>query len=184
MQNMMSEASAPFTRMITPNEHTKAAMEWSDISNRIATYNIKNAELQYMVYAHGVKVMDKLAENVTNKVNSGVEVNSLIGMYQEWLNISDKEFVSLFESDDYSQLMAEVGAMQMKLRKDIELQTEKMLVNVPVATRSEIDELHKAIYDLKSQVRQLHSMMELENDAKGDTATEETAAKKTAAKKA
>ena len=171
--NLMNEAAAPFTRLVTPTPQTKSAQEWADIANRIALYNIKNAELQYMIYANGVKVMDELADNISRKVQNGEQVNSIVALYQEWLNISDKSYVALFESEAYAQLMAEVGSMQMKLRKDIELQTEKMMGNLPVATRSELDELYKVIYDLKSQVRQLQSMMEIENDevaAAGNTA--------------
>lgn len=162
--NMMSEAAAPFTKMMSPNQYTKTMMEWQDIANRMAVYNIKNAELQYMMYTQGVKVMDKLAENVMNKIQSGEEINSMMALYQEWMNLSDKTFVSLFESDEYSRLMAEVSAMQLKLKKDIENQMEKMMTGIPVATRSEMDELYKTIYDLKKQVRQLEKMMDLGNE--------------------
>lgn len=164
MHNMFESAVSPIARMVTPNQHTKAMAEWQDIANRAMVYNIKNAELQYMVYLQGTKVMDALAENVTNKMQHCEEVKSMMALYQEWMSISDKTFVSLFESEAYSQLMAEVSAMQLKLKKDIELQTEKMLVNVPVATRSEMDELYKTIYDLKKEVRQLEKMMELETE--------------------
>lgn len=81
-----------------------------------------------------------------------------MALYQEWMNISDKTFVSLFESDEYSEKMAEVSAMQMRLKKDMEKQAEKMLVGLPVATRSEMDELYKTIYDLKKQVRELEKL--------------------------
>jgi polyhydroxyalkanoate synthesis regulator phasin len=159
--NMMTEAAAPFTKMMTPNQQTKTMMEWQDISNRIAVYNIKNAELQYMMYTQGTKVMDKLAENVMNKVQSNEEITSIMALFEEWMNISDKTFVSLFETDEYSKLMAEVSAMQLKLKKDIENQMEKFMVGVPVATRSEMDELYKTIYELKKQVRQMEKMMEI-----------------------
>jgi hypothetical protein len=164
MHSMFENAVSPIARMMTPNQHTKSMAEWQDIANRAMVYNIKNAELQYMVYTQGTKVMDALAENITNKMQHGEEVKSMMALYQEWMSISDKTFVTLFESEAYSQLMAEVSAMQLKLKKDIELQTEKMLVNVPVATRSEMDELYKTIYDLKKEVRQLEKMMELDTE--------------------
>jgi polyhydroxyalkanoate synthase subunit PhaE len=107
-------------------------------------------------------------------------VNSVMALYQEWLNLSDKEFVQLFESDEYAKIMADTASLQMRLRKDIELQMEKSLSSFPVATRSEVEELHKTIYDLKKQVRQLEKMMEMETEEE----TEATpAAKKTAARK-
>jgi hypothetical protein len=174
--NQMNEAFAPFTKMITPNQQTKVIAEWNDILNRMAVYNIKNAEMQYMIYNQGVKVMDQLAENVAKMIQEGKEVNSMLALYQEWLNISDKVYVSLFESDEYSKLMAEVSAMQLKLRKDIENQMEKYMTGIPVATRSEMDEMYKTIYDLKKQVRQLEKMM-----GEGDESieTEEKTTKRT-----
>lgn len=188
MQQAFQDAVAPMARMITPNQYTKTAAEWSDIADRIAIYNIKNAEMQYMVYQQGNKVMDRLVEHIANKVENGSEVSSLTALYQEWLNIGDKVYVELFESDDYSKLMAEVSAMQLKLRKEMDLQAEKMLGNLPVATRSEMDELYKVIYDLKKEVRQLEKMMEIESTdeeviTEEATSTEAKQARKTAAKK-
>jgi polyhydroxyalkanoate synthase subunit PhaE len=151
----LNNAVAPMMKMVTPNQHTKAMAEWSDISNRMMVYNIKNAELQYMIYNQGTKVMDTLAENIAAKIEKGEEVSNMLAMYQEWLNLSDKTFVSLFETEEYSKLMAEVSSLQMNLKKDVEGQLEKMMVGIPVATRSEMDEIYKTIYDLKKQVRQL-----------------------------
>ena len=147
--NMMSEATAPFTKLMTPTAQSKTMQEWSDISKRIAEYNIKNAELQYMIYNQGTKVMDQLAENITKKTKEGTEIKSMLALYQEWLNISDKVYVSLFESTEYTKLMSEVSSMQNKLRKDIDLQMEKLMKDIPVATRSEMDEVYKTIYELK-----------------------------------
>jgi hypothetical protein len=153
--NMMTEAAAPFTKMMPANQQTKAMSEWSDIANRTMVYNIKNAELQYMIYNQGQKVMDALAENTAAKIKEGKEVNSLIALYQEWLGISDKVFVSLFESEEYSKMMSEVSGMKLKLQKDTEVQMEKMMTGIPVATRSEMDEVYKSIYDLKKQLKDL-----------------------------
>lgn len=173
----LNNAMSPITKMMTPNQHTKSMMEWNDIANRMMVYNIKNAEMQYMIYNQGVKVMDSLAENVAAKMQKGEEVSNMMALYQEWLNISDKVYVSLFESEEYSKLMAEVSALQMKLRKDVEAQMEKMLVAVPVATRSEMDEMYKAIYDLKKQVRSLEKQLEA-TDTEGAEETAKSKSKK------
>ena len=177
---MMTEAAAPFNKMVTPNQITKAMNAWQDISNRMAIYNIRNAELQYMMYQQGVKVMDQLAENVQAKIQSGEEINSIMNLFQEWMNISDKTYVALFESDEYSKLMAEVSAMQLRLKKDIELQMEQFMSGVPVATRSEMDELYKTIYELKKRVRDLEKTSD-NAEAEADAA-EKTAARKTTKK--
>ncbi len=168
-QSMMQNAVSPMAKMMTPNQHTKSIAEWQDIADRTMVYNIKNAQMQYMMYTQGTKVMDALAESVMHKLEAGEEVKSMMSLYQDWMSISDKTFVSLFESDEYSQLMAEVSALQLKLRKDMEAQMEKGLAGIPVATRTELDELYKTIYDLKKEVRQLSRMLEIDG---GVAATE------------
>ncbi len=165
LYGQLQNAVSPMMRMMTPNASTRGMQEWSDILNRLTQWSIKNAELQYMVYNQGTKVMDRLAENVAAKVQSGEEVKSMMVLYQEWLNLSDKTFVELFESDAYSTLMAETSGMQLRLKKDVETQMEKAMVNIPVATRSELDELYKSIYDLKKQVRTLERAAADSNDA-------------------
>lgn len=174
MYGQMSEAFAPFTKMMSPNQHTRTMTEWQDIANRMAIYNIRNAELQYMMYTQGTKAMDALAENIMDKMQSNEEVSSIMALYQEWMNLSDKTFVQLFESDEYSQLMAEVSSMQLKLKKDVEVQMEKFMTGIPVATRSEMDELYKTIYDLKKRVRDMERTGE-ETPAATATTTATTA---------
>lgn len=180
LYNNMQSAMAPMARMSTPNKYTKNMAEWGDISNRMVQFSIKNAELQYLVYEQGQKVMEEMAQMLTQKIQNGEEITSVMALYQDWMRVSDKTFVKLFESESYSALMAEVGSMQMRLKKDMELQMEAGLANVPVATRSELDELYKTIYDLKKQVRQMEKMMEVEgdNDNIADATTASTIAKK------
>ncbi len=184
MQSMMQNAASPISKMVTPNKYTKSMAEWQDIADRTMVYNIKNAQLQYMMYAQGQKVMDALAESVMHKMEQGQEVKSMLSLYQEWMSISDKNFVSLFESDEYSALMGEVSALQLKLKKDMEGQMEKMLHGIPVATRSELDELYKTIYDLKKEVRQLSKMLEIDGEVASQPAANTTFAADTAAPEA
>lgn len=174
---MMSSVS-PFAKLMTPSNDSKNIAEWNEIMNQVNIYNIKNAELQFMVYQNGSKVMEKIAESVMHKIENGEEVNSMMKLYQDWLNTSDKTFVELFETDEYSKLMAEVSSLQMRIKKSVEKQTEKMFENIPLATRSEMDEVYQTIYDLKKEVRQLQSMLELENEPVAATKKKATTKKK------
>lgn len=164
MQSQLMNSVSPFAKLITPSNDTKTINEWAEIMNNVNIYNIKNAELQHMIYQNGSKVMEKIAESVMHKIENGEEVNSMIKLYQEWLNTSDKLFVEMFETDEYSKLMSEVSSLELGIKKAVEKQTEKMFKNVPVATRSEMDEVYQVIHDLKTQVRQLQSMLELETE--------------------
>lgn len=189
--SQMNSAVSPFMKLMTPTNDMKTMQEWNDIINNLNIYNIKSAELQYMVYETGMKVMESIAENLMHKVENGEDVNSMMKLYQEWLNLSDSEYVKLFETDQYSQLMAEVSALQLSIKKDVELQTEKAFTHLPVVTRSEINEVYQAIYDLKKEMRASQKTTSTTSSAKTTSttspetpkATTKTATKKTTKRK-
>lgn len=189
--SQMNSAVSPFMKLMTPTNDMKTMQEWNDIINNLNIYNIKSAELQYMVYETGMKVMESIAENLMHKVENGEDVNSMMKLYQEWLNLSDSEYVKLFETDQYSQLMAEVSALQLSIKKDVELQMEKAFTHLPVVTRSEINEVYQAIYDLKKEMRASQKTTSTTSSAKTTSttspetpkATTKTATKKTTKRK-
>ncbi|MEZ5047200.1 MAG: poly(R)-hydroxyalkanoic acid synthase subunit PhaE [Chitinophagaceae bacterium] len=172
MHTQVMNAVSPFAKLMTPTQDVKTMNEWNEIVNQMNVYNIKSAEMQYMVYEKGMKIMENMASQLMHKIENGEDVDSIMKLYQEWLNMSDAEYVNLFETDTYSALMAEVSALQLRIKKAVETQMEKAFVNVPLATRSEMDEVYQSIYDLKKQVRQLQSMLDLDvNPVSKTTAT-------------
>lgn len=159
-KNAMAEAVSPLSKLVEENSNVKNAKAWNEIFDRMAQYNIKNNELQYMIYQHGYKVMEQVAENLAKKIQNGESIESIIKVYQDWLMTGDQIFTNLFQSDEYSRLMTEVSSLQMKVKQEVDNQMEKMFfVNLPVATRSEMDEVYKNLYDLKKMVRQMEKMM-------------------------
>jgi polyhydroxyalkanoate synthesis regulator phasin len=177
--SQMMNAVSPFAKLMTPSNDTKGLQEWTKIINDMNVYNIKNAELQHMVYETGMKVMEKIAAATMHKIENGEEVSSMMKLYQDYLNTSDKMYVELFETDEYSKLMAEVSSLKMGLKKAVELQMEKSFVNIPLATRSEMDEVYQTIYDLKKLVRSLEAKLQTETPASKPTKTANTTTAKT-----
>lgn len=175
----LNSSAAPFAKMATPNAFSKSVNAWQSIFDKMTIFSVKNTELQYMMYLQGQKVMEALAENIQEKISNNTEITDFTQLYQEWLNISDKVYVELFESEEYSKLMAEVSSLQLKIKKEVDTQIEESISNLPVATKSELDELYKVIYELKKEVRQLEKMLELDNNAEDQPAVK-SRAKKTA----
>lgn len=177
-------AVSPIAKMVTPNQHTKNAAAWSAIYDKIAVFSVKNSELQYLMYQQSAKVMEALVDRVVERIENGEQIDSMTALYQEWLNTGDSIYVQLFESDEYSKLMAEVSSLQLKLKKDIDTQMEQYISQYPVATKSELDELYKIIYDLKKEVRQLEKMLDIDAELEKPQAktTTTTTTKRTAKK--
>lgn len=167
----MNEAVSPLTKLVNQNGPVKSVQVWNEIYELMVEFNLKNNELQYMIYQNGLKVMDKLSDKVSKQLSEGKSIDSFVKLYQDWLVTGDEVFTNLFNSDEYSKLMTEVSSLQMRLKKDIDDQMESMfLVNMPVATRTEMDEVYKSIYDLKKMYRNLEKMWAGKEEMKAEEA--------------
>lgn len=158
----MNNTFAPLTKLM-PNNGNKQQMEAiKEISNMLNIYNLKNSQLQYMMYTNGVKAMETLAEDLYTKMRKGEDMSTFMNIYQDWLNTNDKQFVTLFETEEYSKLMSEVSSLQLTLKKQIEIQMEKSMSHLPLINRTEMDELYKTIYELKKRINILEK--QIDND--------------------
>lgn len=165
MHNAFTDSVSPLTKLMADNANFKSMNSWNEIFELMMETNIKNSQLQYMVYQQGMKVMEKTAEKISSKIQNGESIDSLIKLFQEWLSTGDSVFTKLFESDEYSKLMTEVSSLQMKLKQKMDSQIEKMITShMPVPVRSEMDEVYKLIYDLKKTVRDLERKMSAHED--------------------
>ena len=66
-RNAMSEAVSPLSKLVEENSNVKNAKVWNEIYDQMMQFNIKNNELQYMMYQHGMKVMEDVALGVAQK---------------------------------------------------------------------------------------------------------------------
>ena len=168
----MIEAVSPVSRLFEDNANVKNAKIWNDIYDNMVQLNLKNNEFQYMVYQNSAKVMDTLAENLAKRLQNGESIDSLIKLFQEWMMIGDETYTKLFQSDAYSKLMTEVSSLQLKIKKDMDIEMEKLFFSHwPIATRTEMDEVYKGLYDLKKMYRNLERMMTSEEESKSDSKT-------------
>lgn len=175
MNNQLNNAFAPMMKLMGNNNYTQNINTAKEMSNEFAFYQMKSTEMQYLMYNTGMKAMEELAETVYNQIRNGAEVNDFTNLYSTWLNISDKHFVALFSTDEYSKKQADLNSFGNKLKMHINQQMEKSMANVPVVTRSEMDEAYKTIYEMKKRITMLEKQLDTD-------VVEETA--KPAAKKA
>jgi len=176
MNNQMNNAFAPMMKLMGNNSNTQQMNTMKELSNEFTQYQMKSTEMQHMMYQTGLKAMEELAESVYGQVRNGAEMQDFTHLYTNWLTISDKHFVALFSTDEYSKMQSEVNSIGMKMKSHINVQMEKAMEKIPVITRSEMDETYKTIYEMKKRINMLEKQLDAE------TATEEIV--KPAAKKA
>ncbi|HMW37987.1 MAG: hypothetical protein K1X68_00560 [Saprospiraceae bacterium] len=160
-KNAMNDAVSPLTKLMGNNQQVKEAQVWSELSDMMTAFQIKNSELQYMIYQNGVNVMNKLSEKISDKLSKGEQIESVVNLYKDWLMLGDETFTQLFNSDAYSKLMTEVSSLQMKIKQRVDQQMENtFFANLPLATRTELDEVYKNLYDLRKLYHNLERMIQ------------------------
>ncbi|MFN4082198.1 MAG: poly(R)-hydroxyalkanoic acid synthase subunit PhaE [Bacteroidia bacterium] len=178
--NTMHNASAPIMKLM-PNGSAKHNMEtMQEIANQMMVYNLKNSQLQYIMYNTGLKATEEMANEMYAKMRNGESIENFIKVYQNWLNKIDTHFVKLFETEEYSKMMAETSAMQLRLKKQIEGMMEKAMSHLPLINRTEMDELYKTIHELKSRIHSLEKQLdneEIVEEVKEPKATSKKTAK-------
>jgi hypothetical protein len=150
---------APFVKMMAPGkekEKMEAAIETMD---KIAVYNLKNTQLQYLMYNAGQKAIEKSMTSVADKFNSKAEVTSFKTFFQEWINVNEASYLDLFNEDEFSALKAEVMSLSLAIKKDMENQFESQFSNLPFVFKSEMNELYQTIHTLKNKVKSLESKL-------------------------
>ena len=86
----------------------------------------------------------------------------------------DTVFGELFSSEEYSKFQADFTTVTMTVKKSVEKQMEKMMANVPVVTRSEMDDLYKTVYEMNKHIKSLEKKIAA---YESETTTEVKAAK-------
>jgi len=128
----------------------------------MADYSIKQAELQSYLQTTAKKGVEKIAQQYSEKygnVQALANMPSPQEMYSEWIKVNEQLFSDLFASEEFSKVKGEALNLSMDVKKHFEKQFEGTFENLPIVFKSEIEELHKTIYDLKKQVKDLQSKL-------------------------
>lgn len=134
---------------------TLLLMTFDDLAVNVA----KNTEYQHMLYVTGITAMKKVIENIAVKIKSGEDVKSFDEFFDLWIDINEKTYLELFQTEDFSKLQGELLGSTMTVRKHFFKLMELYLYDFPIALRSEMDDLYKTIYDLKKSVKSLEKQV-------------------------
>jgi class III poly(R)-hydroxyalkanoic acid synthase PhaE subunit len=151
----MNDTMSPLVKMMTPGKDREQMIALNELGNKMVAYQVREAQFRYMLYTTGLKAMETLAEKVSNKIQNGEEYKDFNGFYNEWISTNDTVFGELFSSEEYSKFQADFTSVTMTVKKSVEKQMEKMMANVPVVTRSEMDDLYKTVYEMNKHIKAL-----------------------------
>jgi len=183
MSDNMHKTMAPFVKMMAPGKEKENMQASFETMDKMAIYQIKNAQLQYLIMTTGQKAVEKTMEMVTEKFKNQTEITSFNKFFQEWVNLNESAFVELFNSDDFSALKAEVTSLSLAIKKDLETQFESQMAVYPFVFKSDMNEVYQTMHDLKNKIKSLESQLAAVKASTVELDEEEEVAKKTTSRK-
>lgn len=175
---------APFLKMI-PDGKEKQLLELSiQMQDDYTFYYIKSNEMQNLVQKTAQKALETALKNSLERVKQNPEqVITFEDFFNTWMDTTEPMMIELYRSPTFGKLQAEALAVSTAIKSRFEKQLELLLEPLPIAPRSEIDELNAIIHELRSKVRTLERELNSKIQDPVEIVKEEKVAKTTKAAK-
>lgn len=125
----------------------------------LMVYVSRSVKYQQMMYVTGLKAFEKVIETLAGKIEHD-EIKSFNEFYDLWTDVSEKKYLELGRTAEYSKIQGELLDSALTVRGHYFKLMELYLYDVPVALRSEMDDLYKTVYNLKKKVKDLEKKIE------------------------
>jgi polyhydroxyalkanoate synthase subunit PhaE len=112
-----------------------------------------STEFQNEMTNTGFHTYEKMLRELVEKGERGESVTTLRDLFDLWIDMGEAAYGELFATDGFAELQARLvnASMQYQMRSR-ELQ-EELLKAMGQPTRTEIDQVHRHVYDLRVEVR-------------------------------
>ena len=125
----------------------------------LSVYAAKNTEYQHAIYITGLGAMDKVVEKLAQKITSGEEVKQFDEFFDVWIDTSEQSYYKLFQTEEFAKLQGELLDSALTVKAHFFKVMEMYFTDLPLALRSEMDDLYKTVYDLKKTVKKLEKQL-------------------------
>ncbi len=133
---------------------------FSKFSKALTTFSSRHLEYYQLMQTTGHEGNQAVIKALAEKVEAGEKFEKFDDFFALWINTNEKVFFNLFQSKEFNQrrnAMTAAGFTARRLYNEI---VENQLADLPIARRSEMNEVYKIIYDLRKQVKSLQSQIQ------------------------
>lgn len=126
----------------------------------MAEFAASSIEYHRMMQETAMDANQALSKLLVEKTAAGEKFEKFDDFFALWIDTNEKAFNKLFYTDVFSakrNAMTQAGFNVRKLYHEL---IEDQLADLPIARRSEMDEVYKLIYDLRKQVKGLKAQVQ------------------------
>ncbi len=116
-------------------------------------------EYQMLVIDGWSGVMEQVLREMMDRAEKGKPVESVRDLVRLWTTAADKSFDQVFRSERYAEVQGRFVSSYMDYRVKEQEIVDEMLKYSHIPTRSEMDEAHRNVYELRKEVKALKKAM-------------------------
>lgn len=168
MKSMLGLPAFGFTRerQVWTQSLSKAGMEYQE---SLAAYNALMLKASQDAI---LRLQTKLAE----REKSGQTIDSLRALYDLWVDAQEDAYAEVALSRDFRTAYGELVNRQMRLRKLVQDEIERVSNQFGMPTRAELNSVHQRMMDMRRQIRALEEKLEALSPSTPSPATRPSAA--------
>jgi len=125
----------------------------------LSVYLAKNTEFEHTMYVTGLAAFEQLIAAVADKVNKGEEFKDFGEFFNLYITVNEKAYSVLFQTEGYAKMQGALLEAALNVRTHTFKLTELYLYDLPIALRSEMDDLYKTVHELKKKVKGLEKRL-------------------------
>ncbi|MBI4400708.1 MAG: class III poly(R)-hydroxyalkanoic acid synthase subunit PhaE [Nitrospirae bacterium] len=144
---LLESPSLGHTRELN-EELLKGFDAWLEFRRAGFEYQVKLAE----AWAQG---FEQFMQKLVSLAEAGEPVEGLRQLLSLWIDTVDEAFLAVFSSEEYARLQGHLVNTAMAYRIHERQIVEELLKISHVPSRSELDETHRRIYELRKELREL-----------------------------
>jgi hypothetical protein len=133
-----------------PPVRRRVVTRTTELMEQLLRYAHSFVRYRDMLYAHGLQVAHGLAHEL---VAQPAIFSTYSQFFSLWIRRNEEEYAMLFRTSEFIATQNQLSTDVVATHTAFQSLMETLLEDSPLATRSQMDALHKAVHDLKRDVR-------------------------------
>ncbi len=114
-----------------------------------------NFEYASKLLEPSVEAFEDLTQKTAEMMKGDMTPDAFRQLYQEMIQTAEKRFRVLFESDEFVRSLQTTLDASLSFYRESQELTEEYLKSTPIITRTEMDEVHEEVYQLRRDLDEL-----------------------------
>jgi class III poly(R)-hydroxyalkanoic acid synthase PhaE subunit len=116
-------------------------------------------DFTFVLYSPGKESIEELSKKASSILKGEVSQEKYKEFYDVLIKTFEDRFHQLFKTPAFSQVLSTTLDAYMDFRKRHFEVIEESLKSTPIITRSELDDVHKEVYNLKKRIKELEKLL-------------------------